>query len=527
VSDPQADDKDTSLELFQSILLEIAQAKRMDVLLPMIASGLVDSANLALARIWLIDQETTAADGDNKARFLRLSASAGISRVDGRLWNGIEGEFARIPMGALKIGHIARSREPLHLDEHEIMHSHWTAYPNWVACEGIKGFVGYPLNFRGEVLGVLAVFSREPISSKQVKWLRLFADQAAVAIANAKAFEEIEGLRRRLELENEYLRAEVKENFGGFIGKSAALRKVLAQIDLVGPSEANVLILGESGTGKELVARAIHERSKRRDRSLVKVNCASIPRELFESEFFGHVKGAFTGAMRDRAGRFEVADGGTLFLDEIGEIPLPLQGKLLRVLQEGEFERVGEERTRRVDVRIIAATNRSLSDEVVTGRFRQDLYFRLSVFPLEVPALRFRREDIPALATHFLKQAATRNNFLTPRLTQINIQELTTYSWPGNIRELQNVIERAVILSRGGPLHFQLQESAANSPQEVVPVPTTQKQWMESQRAKIKAALAKSGGKIYGKGGAAELLGLRPTTLSSRIAALGIKRKGS
>jgi transcriptional regulator with GAF, ATPase, and Fis domain len=237
------------------------------------------------------------------------------------------------------------------------------------------------------------------------------------------------------------------------------------------------------------------------------------------------VKGAFTGALRDRAGRFEVADGGTLFLDEIGEIPLPLQGKLLRVLQEREFERVGEERTRRVDVRIIAATNRNLSDEVAAGQFRQDLYFRLSVFPLEMPTLRSRREDIPVLAKHFLRQAAARCNFPPPRLTQINVKELVNYSWPGNVRELQNVIEHAVILSRGGTLRFQLQESAAKSQRHVVPVPATQKQWLESQRPNIKAALAESGGKIYGKGGAAELLGLRPTTLSSRIAALGIKRR--
>ena len=497
----------------------------MDALLPMIVSGLIDRAHFALARIWLIHSETRVADAENEERFLRLSASAGSSQVDGRLWNGLDGEFARIRIGKLKIGHIAQSGEPLKLNEHEIQHSHWTAYPDWVAREGIKGFAGHPLIFRGEVVGVLAVFSRKPVLTQQFQWLRLFADQAAVAIANAKAFEEIENLRQRLELENEYLRAEVKENFGGFVGESAALRKVLEQIDLVGPVEANVLIIGESGTGKELVARAIHERSKRRDRALVKVNCASIPHELFESEFFGHVKGAFTGALRDRAGRFEVADGGTLFLDEIGEIPLPLQGKLLRVLQEREFERVGEERTRRVDVRIIAATNRNLSDEVAAGQFRQDLYFRLSVFPLEMPTLRSRREDIPVLAKHFLRQAAARCNFPPPRLTQINVKELVNYSWPGNVRELQNVIEHAVILSRGGTLRFQLQESAAKSQRHVVPVPATQKQWLESQRPNIKAALAESGGKIYGKGGAAELLGLRPTTLSSRIAALGIKRR--
>jgi transcriptional regulator with GAF, ATPase, and Fis domain len=257
------------------------------------------------------------------------------------------------------------------LGKDEIARSRWTTHPEWVAREGIKGFAGHPLTFRGEVLGVLAVFSRRPVSARQVQWLRLFADQAAVAIANAKAFEEIETLRQKLELENQYLRAEVKENFGGLIGQSAALRKVLEQIDLVAPTEASILIFGESGTGKELVARAIHERSHRRDRALVKVNCASIPHELFESEFFGHVKGAFTGALCDRAGRFEVADRGTLFLDEIGEIPPSLQAKLLRVLQDGEFERVGEGRTRRVNVRTIAATNRNLSDEVGAGRFRR------------------------------------------------------------------------------------------------------------------------------------------------------------
>ncbi len=512
------------LELFQAIMLGIAQAKSTDALLPMIVSGLIDRADFALARIWLSETPTAGVDREQR---LRLSASAGSSRVDGRLWNGIEGEFSKIRMGALKVGYIALSGQPVHLDEQEIANSKWTAYPDWVAREGIKGFAGHPLIFRGEVLGVLAVFSRKPVLPQQFEWLRLFADQAAVAIANARAFEEIENLRQRLELENEYLRSEVKENFGGLIGGSAALRKILEQIDLVAPASANVLILGESGTGKELVARAIHERSKRKNPTLVKVNCASIPHELFESEFFGHAKGAFTGALRDRAGRFQVADKGTLFLDEIGEIPMLLQGKLLRVLQEGEFERVGEERTRRVDVRIIAATNRNLSNEVTAGRFRQDLYFRLSVFPLETPTLRSRREDIPVLAAHFLKQAAIRGNYPLPPLTRTNVQALMDYSWPGNIRELQNVIERAVILSKGGPLHFQLQESATISSERAGPVPATQKQWLESQRAAITAALAKTSGRIYGKGGAAELLGLRPTTLSSRIAALGIKRKAT
>jgi transcriptional regulator with GAF, ATPase, and Fis domain len=510
----------SDLELFQSILVGITQAKRMDVLLPMITAGLVDIADFALVRIWLLEMPAPLAD----EQFLRLSASAGRSLVDGRFWNNLEGEFSRIPLGSLKIGHIALHNESLHLKEHEIKHSCWTKHPDWIAGEKINGFAGHPLVFRGEVLGVLAVFSRQSISEQEFKWLRLFADQAAVAIANARAFEEIESLRQRLELENEYLRSEVKEHFDCFVGESAALRKVLEQIELVAPVDATVLLLGESGTGKELVARSIHERSKRKNRALVKVNCASIPDELFESEFFGHVRGAFTGAVRDRVGRFEVADGGTIFLDEIGEIPLTLQAKLLRILQEGEFERVGEEQTRRVDVRIIAATNRNLNEEVAARRFREDLYFRLSVFPLETPPLRARREDIPVLAGHFLQQSVIRFNLHTLGLTQANRKELQAYSWPGNIRELQNVIERAVILARGRPLRFHLEEPGAKLQKERVPVPTTQKLWLESQRASIKAALEKSGGKIYGKAGAAELLGLAPSTLSSRIARLGIKR---
>src|SRR5438094_222791 len=236
----------------------------------------------------------------------------------------------------------------------------------------------------------------------------------------------------------------------------SALQKCLAQIATVAPTEANVIILGESGTGKELVARAIHDLSARKDRPLVRVNCASIPQELFESEFFGHVRGAFTGAIKDRVGRFELADDGTLFLDEVGEIPLELQSKLLRVLQEGQFERVGDESTRTVKVRLIAATNRDLLAEARAGRFRLDLYYRLSVFPIEVPSLRERLEDVGELAEHFIKQASRRLGVPRPRLTKIQAQELQSYDWPGNVRELQNVIERAVILAKGGKLQFDL-----------------------------------------------------------------------
>src|SRR6266567_1444219 len=266
--------------------------------------------------------------------------------------------------------------------------------------------------------------------------------------------------QKNLEFENEFLQDEFRASFGNSIGHGPALQKVLAQIATVAPTEANVIILGESGTGKELVARAIHDLSARKGRPLVRVNCASIPKELFESEFFGHVRGAFTGAIKDRVGRFELADDGTLFLDEVGEIPLDLQSKLLRVLQEGQFERVGDERTRTVKVRLIAATNRDLLAEARAGRFRLDLYYRLSVFPIEVPSLRERLEDVGELAEHFIKQASRRLGVPRPRLTKFHVQELQSYDWPGNVRELQNVIERAVILAKGGKLEFDLPHRA-------------------------------------------------------------------
>src|SRR5215468_9706473 len=254
------------------------------------------------------------------------------------------------------------------------------------------------------------------------------------------------------------------ESFGKIIGQSGACRRIISQVEVVAPTDATVLILGETGTGKELIAREIHQRSRRNDKPLVRVNCTSIPRELFESEFFGHAKGAFTGAIKDRAGRFEVAAGGTLFLDEVGEIPLGLQSKLLRVLQEKCYERVGEERTRRVDVRILAATNRDLKKEVAAGRFREDLYYRLDVFPLQVAPLRERKEDIPLLATHFIGLSVKELGCPKPRLTRPGIEKLQNYDWPGNIRELRNVIGRAVIFARGGALEFDLPvtESSVN-----------------------------------------------------------------
>ena len=308
-------------------------------------------------------------------------------------------------------------------------------------------YTSTPIIDKGRRLGAVVIF--RDVSERRQSEVKLRA-----------ALNEVHTLKQRLELENEYLQEEycAEHNYKEIVGKSTAIRRCIEQIDLVAPTDANVLINGESGTGKELIARAIHASSKRHDRPLIRVNCASIPRELFESEFFGHVKGAFTGAINDRTGRFELADGGTLFLDEVGEIPLELQSKLLRVLQEQQFERVGDSTTRNVDVRIIAATNRELKQAVIDGVFREDLYFRLNVFPVESVPLRERIEDIPLLATHFLQQACKKLGKPDMRFSINDIQLMQAYNWPGNIRELINSIERGVILSRGNRPSLDLTE---------------------------------------------------------------------
>jgi DNA-binding NtrC family response regulator len=324
-----------------------------------------------------------------------------------------------------------------------------------------------------------------------------------------------------------------KVGLSEIVGQSATLRQMLHEVEIVAPSDATVLILGETGTGKELIACAVHERSRRKEKPLIRVNCTSIPRELFESEFFGHTKGAFTGAIRDRAGRFEAAAGGTLFLDEVGEIPLELQSKLLRVLQEKSYERVGEERTRRADVRIIAATNRDLKSEVAAGRFRQDLYYRLNVFPLRVPALRERKEDIALLATHFVALLVKELGCPPPRFTRAGIETLQGYDWKGNIRELRNVIERAVIMARGGALEFDLPMTGSSvnltcfeTPDDDAPRPEylTEPELRRRERENLLAILQKTAWKIKGSDGAAQLLGVKANTLLARIKKMGFQR---
>jgi DNA-binding NtrC family response regulator len=340
----------------------------------------------------------------------------------------------------------------------------------------------------------------------------------------------IQPTQKQPSLEDE-LRSEI--SFSDIVGKSTALRKVLQQVDAVGPTDSTVLILGETGTGKELIARAVHQRSRRKHKPLVQVNCTSIPKELFESEFFGHAKGAFTGAIKDRAGRFEAAAGGTLFLDEVGEIPLELQSKLLRVLQEKTYERVGEEKTRHADVRIVAATNQDLKKEVAAGRFREDLYYRLNVFPLKVAALRERKEDIPLLATHFVELLAKELGCPKPRLTRAGIETLQGCDWPGNIRELRNVIERAVISARGEALDFDLPLTGSSvgltsfgprNGDQAEPEFLTESELRRRERENLFAVLQKADWRIKGVDGAAELLGVKPTTLSSRIEKMGLRR---
>ncbi len=340
-------------------------------------------------------------------------------------------------------------------------------------------------------------------------------------------------LREELENERDYLREEVNVvmNFGRIVGKSPALMQMLNRVSAVAETPASVLLQGESGVGKELVAHAIHAQSPRANGPLVKVNCASIPKELFESEFFGHVKGAFTGAHRDRVGRFQFADGGTIFLDEVSEIPLELQGKLLRVLQESEFERVGDDVTRSVDVRIIAATNRNLEMRIVEGAFREDLFYRLSVFPIDVPPLREREDDVIRLAQHFLEQ--TCSDFARPpmQLTRSQADMLRRYSWPGNVRELKNVIERAVILSPRNVLRLDLSMSnsvaGARSPEGADKPPEqllTEIEMREFQKKNLVLALKQANWKVSGPGGAADLLGIKSTTLADRIRTIGIRK---
>jgi len=649
----------------------VAQQHSLPEVLRTVVEEISGSPSVVLARIWLIDEgdicETCRfrPECPDQARCLHLVASAGNPVQAPADYTRLNGGFRRFPLGVRKIGRVGRTGKPLLLtnlrgDEE------WFADPQWVKHEGVKTFAAQPLLFRGEVLGVLAIFDTEVLGNEDFEWLRIFADHAAVSIVNARAFEEIRALKERLEKDNERLREEFRDlfdeapipyvhegmdsrfiranraaiktlgieaaevtktygrslvadtpesqrrlleafqsvgrgtdtagvvlelrrqddgnpvwvqwwskpapdgnytrtmmvditdrvlmeqeqarlqaqneylseevrsahGFGDIIGESAGVRRVLQQVQLVAPTDATVLITGESGTGKELVARAIHEGSPRKARALIRVNCSAVPDGLFESEFFGHMRGAFTGAVRDKPGRFELADGGTLFLDEIGDIPMAMQAKLLRALQEQEIERVGDTRTRKVDVRVVAATNLDLKKQVEAGRFRQDLFYRLVVFPIDIPPLRERRDDIPLLANHFIRLNAKKMNRAPTRLSKAQEEQLCARDWPGNIRELQNAIERSAVLAQGGMLQFEAPAAGARSARAETPDDRATQihrrdDWKRQERESIVAALKQTKGRIFGAGGAAELLEMKPTTLASRVKALGLSRGGT
>jgi formate hydrogenlyase transcriptional activator len=405
-------------------------------------------------------------------------------------------------------------------------------------AEGLRSLCIVPLLLREKCIGTLSVVSRETdaYSEEDAQFLQEVASQVALAIENMKSYEEIATLKARLEKENIYLREEIstEHNFEEIVGNSAALRAALRAVEQVAPTDSTVLIYGETGTGKELIARSIHNRSARKDRTLVSVNCSAISAGLVESELFGHLKGAFTGAIERRIGRFELADGGTIFLDEIGELSQETQVKLLRVLQEQEFEPVGSSRTQRVDVRVIAATNRNLKEMVEAGRFRSDLFYRLNVFPLPLPPLRERCSDIPGLVALFLPRFAKRFGKKVEGVSQETMARLMSYAWPGNIRELQNVMERAVVLSSGPILRLdkdfvpivasEVSLRPAENPAREAELPTGLRTLEEVQRSHILAALEQAEGVVDGPRGAARILDLHPNTLRHRMSKLGIKR---
>ena len=522
-------------ESLKELLIKMASERSIDALLKMIVDNMIQRPHIALVRIWLKKQGDLCNNclmSKNCAQnieCLHLAASGGLSIIKKKNdWSILTGPSRRIPINVSTIGKVAGKKKALTKKEIE-KEIDWQARDIWAKGEKIIGFGAQPLLFKNEMLGVIAIYSR--IKEGRVKegnfWVKMISHSAAATIASVKAFNEIDHLKSQLELENAYLKEEINaaRAFGDIIGESPHLMNILDQIELVASTDANIFIFGESGTGKELIAREIHKRSLRKKMPMIKVNCATIPGELYESEFFGHIKGAFTGAIKDRAGRFQAADKGTLFLDEIGELPISLQSKLLRVLQEGTYERLGEDITRHVNVRIIAATNRNIKKDIKKGRFRQDLFYRLNVFPIHIAPLRERKKDIKLLVYHFLKKISQDMQRSIPGISNINMEKLVSYSWPGNVRELKNIIERSVITSRGGMLEFNISDypnepdltSQKNKdPKSTVQILTDQ-EMAELSAKNIINAIKICDGKIYGKKGAASLLDIPPTTLCSRI----------
>ena len=522
------------LETLRLVTRSIAATQDLATVLSSIVTALVRHAGAAVARVFLyLDDERcpvcrahgghAGAEPSGGARCLHICASAGVLTE-------IAGPDHLIPLTIPSLpGKVALERKPFLTNDllgelgQQIPPEQRAAFTQ----AGLTGAGAFPLDYRGELLGVIGMLSRQPFERRAWELQSIFADQAAMAVKSAQLFEELERHKKRLQAENAYLQQEIRSErgFEEIVGQSPALRAVVRQVKQVAGVDTTVLLTGETGTGKELVARALHALSPRRERPLIKVNCGAIPQGVVESELFGHERGAFTGALQRRVGRFELADRGTLFMDEVGELPLDTQVKLLRVLQEREFERVGSTRAIKVDVRLIAATNRDLEREVKEGRYRADLYYRLNVFPIRIPPLRERREDIPLLVQHFLAQFQRKLAKPLRRVTPAALEQLQRYNWPGNIRELQNVLERACVLARGpevelaGPLRPS--PAGAGAAPASAPIPTL----AEHQRQQIRRALAAVQGRLHGPQGAAALLGVNPSTLRSRMQKLGLTKE--
>jgi PAS domain S-box-containing protein len=638
-----------------SLAAAVAGEHSTEDVLNSIVHGLAAQTGVALARIWLLSPGDLCnrcfrqAECDNRTKCLHLVASAGTPQNSpGENWAFLQGQFRRIPLGHRKVGEIGATGKSILISD-SAAESEWIGRKEWAARESIRSFAGYPLTARGEILGVLALFSREALCQQDFVWLRIFADQIAVAITNARTFEEVkqseraliererqlqqivdivpqhmvlleknfsnsygnksareyfgelgrssatdfvnetthpedaemllawllhtingedadetearirkrDGLYRwflhqltplhddggtvsrwcltrvdvddrkqaveRAQRENLALREEIDKvsMFESIVGTSPALQAVLARVAKVARTDSTVLITGETGTGKELVARAIHKRSLRSDRPFVSVNCAAVPRDLIASELFGHEKGAFTGAIQRRVGRFELAEHGSIFLDEIGELPAETQIALLRVLQEREFQRVGSNLSLRADVRVIAATHRDLPEAIAAGTFRSDLYYRINVFPLEIPPLRERKEDIRLLVEYFIDRYASKAGKHIRHIARRSMDQLQSYAWPGNIRELQNVIERSVILC--DTENFSVDESWLSAEPKADRVLAHDMSAQEKEF--IESALADCKGRVSGRSGAALKLGMPPSTLDSKIRALKIDKR--
>ena len=507
------------LELLQRVTATMTVHHKLDEVLRAITGGLVQSAGAALARIWLYTTAESCprcrtlpgGDASGDAPSLHLCASAGI-------FAGDAGPHHCVPLGMFLGGRVAETRQATLLND--LRSERRVRSLPWIAQHDLHAYAGYPLLFRDELEGVLGIFRPRPFDPGEFQVLGIFAAQAAIAIKNAALLEDAGRHYARLSEEKAYLEQEIQQERGSgeIVGRSPALRAVLRKLDQVAPADTTVLLCGETGTGKELLARHVHVRSPRRAAPLIRVNCAAIAPGVVESELFGHELGSFTGALERRVGRFELAHGGTLFLDEIGELPLDVQVKLLRALQEGEIERVGSGEPIRVDVRVVAATNRDLEADVAAGRFRANLFYRLNVFPVRVPPLRERVEDLPLLVDHFLakfrRKLGKPLRFLAPE----SLDRLRRYAWPGNVRELQNVLERACVLAAGDPVEV-VDALRADTP---VAAEASLRSLEDVEREHILQVLGSTHGVIQGAGGAARILGLHPNTLRSRMERLGI-----